>query len=423
MEQALPSRRTPGLLSALALLFAGAFLRCPPILLHGRVWAEESTVFLLGAWSRPFGTELVKPEFGYYSLWDDLFAALSAHVVPLPWVALLFTWSAVLLLLVTGYFLYQAEFLPTRTAKTLSVLSLLLVAPSTETWLNLINSEFYFGIIAAVILFSDAAHLRLPRALMLALAAISGPLTALIAPLFFLRAVLKRRPPEILQAVVVCGGALLQVAVALTTNTANRKVHLAPLTLGPVLFNKQIVLLFFDRVTAKLVYLTLRDRLHYSFATLLGTWFLALLAFVALAWLLRRNRSALFLLGTGLYFALAESALALNGGLQHVAPEAGERYAFTPNFLLELALLTAVFASLPTAAHPRRPILLRVLLSLALFSGFVDYLILPLQDHDLYQAEPWRQQALHWQQNPAIDLHALPTVWRPFHLPPQRQTK
>ena len=423
MDHEAPAAKTPGLLLALTLLFVGAFLRCPPILLHGRVWAEESNIFLVGAWSRPFFTELVAPEFGYYSLWDNFFAAVAAHPAILPWVGLLFPWSALVLLLVTGWFVYQAEFLTTRLAKTCAVLSLIFVSPSAETWLNLINSEFYFGILSAVILFSNAARLRLPRALMLALAVVSGPVTTLIAPFFFLRAVLARRRGEILQAAIVCGGALLQVAVSLTTRTANRKVHLAPFNLGPVLFNKQVVLLFLNRATAKATFLFLKDDLHFTTATLAATWLIVIAGFAGLAWLLRRHRTALLLVGLAAWFALLEDSLALDGGLKHVGPGAGERYAYTPNFLLELALVVAVFTAAPLAARLWQRNTLRVLLGLALFSGVVDYFYLPLELKGVYQGEPWHQQALRWQRDPTQPLRALPDNWMQIHLPPAPQTK
>ena len=418
-----PAQKAPGLLTALLLLFAGAFLRCPPILIHGRIWAEESTIFLIGAWSRSFGAELIKPEFGYYSIWDNLFAALAAHVVPLPWVALLFTWSAVALLLLVGYFVYQAEYFATRLAKTVAVVALVFVAPNAESWLNLINSEFYFGVVAAVILFSDAARLRLPRALMLALAAISGPLTTLIAPFFLIRALLKRQRGEILQAAIVCGGALLQVAVALTTNTANRKVHVAPLTLGPLLFNKEVVLLFCNRATARATYHFLDGDLHFTTFTLLLTWTIALAAFTGIAWLLRRNRAVMLLFCTACWLAVCEDALALNGGLNHVPPGSGERYAFTPNCLIQLALVAAAFAPLACFARTWQRNTVRVLLGLALLSGFVDYVYFPVDLKGFFQAEPFRQQALRWQHDPTLELHGSPAIWPPFHLPPQPQTK
>ena len=412
MDQAVPATK-PGLRTALLLLFAAAFLRCPPILLHGRIWAEESSVFLVGAWSRPFFRELIAPEFGYYSIWDNAFAAVAAHPTMLPYDALLFTWSGVLILLLTGWFVYQAEFLPTRLARTLAVLGLIFVAPSVETWLNLINSEFFFGIAAAVILASDAARHRLARGLMLALAVLSGPITTLLAPLFVLRALLLRRRGEVLQAAIVCAGALVQVGIALTTHTSNRKVHLDPLTLGPVLFNKQYVLLFCDRLIAKETYLVMLDKLHFSKPWLMLTWLLTLILTAALAWLLRRNRAALTLLGTGFYLALLESALALNGGLNHVGPGGGERYAFTPNVLLTLALVTAAFA----LAQGWQRTAARVLLGLALFSGAVDYALLATRDKGAWQGEPFRQQALRWQRDPSTQLQGVPANFGPFHLP------
>ncbi|ADV81153.1 hypothetical protein AciPR4_0316 [Terriglobus saanensis SP1PR4] len=405
-----------GLWFALLLLFAGAFLRCPPILIHGRVWAEESSVFLIHSWNVPFFTVLLAPQFGYFSIWDNFFAAVAVHGVPLTMVALLFTWSAVLLLLVTGYFIYQAEFLVTRAAKTAGVLALLLTPPCIEPWLNLINSEFYFGIFAAVILLSNASRLRIPRNLGLAVAVLSGPLTTLLAPFFVLRSLVRRRRDEMVQAVVVCVGALLQVGTALTTTTANRIVHFNPLTIGPVLFNKQFVFLFLNRLVAKVIYLVLLNRFHFSTATLLATWFAVIVGVGGLLYLLRRQRTAQLLLLTALWLALLESSLALDGGLNHVGPGGGERYAFTPNVLIELAIVAAAFAI--TATWRRTTA--RVLLALAFFSGAVDYLLLPLRTKSAYQGEPWRQQVLRWERDPATPLKPSPTGWPAFHLPSKK---
>lgn len=408
-----PAGRDRGLRSALLLLLAGAFLRCPAILMHGRVWAEESSVFLVGAWSRSFAAELVKAEFGYYSLWDNFFAALAAHRAMLPWDALLFTWSAVGLLLVTGYFIYRAEFLPTRLAKTCGVMVLLLTPGNIESWLNLINSEFYFGIVAAVILCSDASRLRLTRALMLGLAVLSGPLTTLLAPFFVVRAAITRRRGEVVQAGIVCAGALAQIAVSLTTSTANRKVHLDPLHLGPELFNKQVVFLFLDRDIADQSAQFMAGQMHFNLPALLLSWTLFLAAAAAGFYLLRHQRIALWLLATGLYLAVLEDLLALDGRLKHVAPGDGERYTFTPNFLIELALLAAAFT---LARHWQRTAT-RVLVVLALVCGLRDYFSLPFDYQTVYRGEPFRQQALRWQHDPSVALHGSPESWPAFHLP------
>ena len=221
-----------GLLLAILLLLALAFLRCPYILIHGRVWAEELPVFLQQSWNHSFLYAMLLPHFGYYSVWDNFLGAVAAHWVPLTFVALLFTWSAVLVLLLTGCLIFEAEFLRGRTAKFVGVLALVLTTPSIETWLNLINSEFYFGIWAAVILVSDASRLRLVRHLALALAVLSGPLTTFLAPLFVLRALLGRTRGQITQALVVCLGGLFQIGVAVTSSMAKREVRPNPMTLG-----------------------------------------------------------------------------------------------------------------------------------------------------------------------------------------------
>jgi hypothetical protein len=343
-----PSNDRSGLLAALGVLLIGAFLRSPAILLHGRVWAEESSIFLVGNWHRSFFEALLAPQFGYYSIWDNLLAAVAVHWLPLTLAAVLFTWSAVLVLLVTGYIVYEAEFLQTRNAKILGVVALLLIAPSLETWLNLINSEFYFGLWAAVILVSDASRLKLQRNCALALAVLSGPLTTLLSPLFIVRALLRRRRGETLQAVVVCLGSLAQVLVSVTTTTANRKVHLDFLVLGPVLFSKQILLLLLDRAVAKETYTLILKRFQVTTASELISWLLLFLAVMGLVTVLRRQRAAISLLVVAFWMAVLESLLALNGGANLIGPGFGERYAFTPNVVLGIAFLVAATAATPT---------------------------------------------------------------------------
>lgn len=404
---------------ALLLLFIGAFARCPPILLHGRIWAEESIVFLATGWNHPFLQVLLAPHFGYYSVWDNLLAAIATHWLPLQFAALLFSWSAVLILLLTGYFIYRAEFLITRSAKTLGVLTLLFCAPSYEVWINLINSEFYFGIWAAVILLSDPSKLILQRNLALAVAALSGPLTTILAPLFILRALIRRRRGELTQAIVVSTLSLVQIAVAATTSMANRNAQFNPLALGPVLFNKEIVLLFLDRRVAYWNTFLLRDHLHFSTATQVTTLVAFVAAYAILLTVFRKQYAALCLLLVALWLALIEAGLALNGGLSHVQPGTGERYAYTPNLLIEMALLVAATAASVNA----RRIVARVLLGLAFLSGFADYLAFPLRVKAYYQGAPWRQEVIRWQKDPSTPLHTLPATWPTFHLAPKSRDK
>lgn len=401
---------------ALSLLFAGAFLRCPTILLHGRIWAEESNVFLVTSWNQPFLKVLHAAHFGYFSLWDNLLADVATHWVPLEFAALLFTWSGVLILLVTGWLVYEMEVLATRTAKTVGVLALLFCSPSFEVWVNLINSEFFFGIWAAVILVSDANRLRAQRTLALLVAGLCGPLTTLLAPLYVVRAVLHRRRDEVIQAIAVVSMGSIQLGVAAVTSMANRKVHLSPLTVGPILFNKELVLLFLNRSVAKASYGFFSNHLHFSLWTLLALSVAFVAGYGGLIGVARRQRAAIVLLGIALWLAVVEAVLALNGGLEQLQPGMGERYAYAPNFLIELALLVVATAGVAGAGRA----VARGLLGAALLSGLADYAALDLRAKPDYQGIPWRQQVLRWRQDPSIALQPLPTWWESFHLPPKR---
>ena len=415
-DLALP-RDGHGLRTALLLLFAGAWLRCPPILLHGRMWGEELTVFLAQGWNRPVATALFAPHFGYFSVWDNCIAAFAIHVLPLSWMAWVFTWTSLVVLLLTGHFVYQAEFLTTRRAKTLGVLVLLLCPPSIETWINLLNSEFYFGILGAILLVCDANRLRVQRHLVLALAVLSGPLTTLLAPLYVLRAAIGRQRSQITQAALVSAGGLLQIGVAVGTSMQNRGVQPRLLNDGAILFNKDIVQLFLTRIAAKEDYLLLANHLHFSDALLAVFWLLLIVAVAALAYLVRSRRIALWLLLIAFWYALLEASLSTNGGLRFVDTSFQERYAYLPNVLIELSLIPVALAAL----RDRRRLLAQVLLGLALFSGAVDYLLLPLRARLNWQGEPWHAQVLRWQNDPTQPLQGFPITptWQPIHLPPR----
>jgi hypothetical protein len=409
------STHPKGLRIAFFLLFAGVFLRCPPILLHGRMWGEELTVFLAEGWNKPLGTALFAPHFGYYSLWDNSVAALAIHALPLSWMALFFTWCAVIILFLTAYLLYEAEFLTTHTAKLLAVLALILCPPSTETWINLLNTEFFFGIIGAVILLSDSSRLATQRHLALGLAVLSGPLTTFLAPLYVLRALAGRKRTQITQAAIVCAGGLLQIAIALGTSAQGRKMQPHPLYDGAIIFNKEIVELFLTRIAAKGNYIFLDHFLHFSNLALLACWVLLILAVALLAWLMRGHRPALYLLAVAFWFAFIEFSLSTNGGLRFVDTAFQERYGYVPNLLIELALIVIAMSVLRS---PQRSIA-RVLLAFAFFSGSVDYLLLPFRARLDWQQESWRSQVMRWQNDPTQPLRGLPTIWPSIHLPPR----
>jgi len=414
-QEHIPATDVSGLRTAMLLLLSVAFLRCPSILIHGRMWGEELPVFLASNWNRSFLFALRAQHFGYFSIWDNFLGAVAVHWIPLAWVALLFSWSGVVMLLLTGYLVYQAEFLTTPTAKLLGVAALLFTAPSVETWINLLNSEFFFGIWSAVILFSEATRLRVYRSAALILAVLSGPLTTLLAPLFVLRAFVTRRRGSAWQAAIVSTGGLFQIAVAKMSAIAGRQIHANPLTVVPALFDKEFVELFLSRMAAKGNMLLLRDHLHYGEAASMFCFVGLLLCLGGLVYLVCREAVPLWLVLTAFWMAVIEAMLAIGGGWSLL--ESGERYSFLPNYLIELALIVMAVGALRDVRRTSA----RILLALAFLSGVADYVLLPIRFREDWQGEPWRAQALRWERDPDTALHTHPAAsWPAFKLPPRQ---
>ena len=393
---------------ALVLLLVGAVLRCPPIVLRGRVWAEESNVMLGRNWSLTFAHTLGVTQFGYYSLWNNFWSAVAIHLVALQFAAHLFTGTALVVLLLTGYLVYQAEFLRTPGVKFAAVLALLVTTGDVESWLNLINSQFAFGLWSAVILCCDASRLQVRRGLALGLAVLSGPITVLLAPLFFARAWRWRTRGALVQAGIVLAGSVAQLSLAATAKTGNRKLHLTPSIIGPVVLVKDVVMPLFSRPAAILAG---RVVLRNTGEPVPLCWLVLLCAAAALVWLFRRNRVCLVLLGTALWLGMLQCLLSLGGTLLDAQPGFGERYAYVPDALLMLALLAAV-----STQRGSRLTVARWLLGGALLAGTIDFLWLPLRVPSSYDAPSWYTQGVAWQTDERVPLQPTPNSWPALHL-------
>lgn len=189
----------------LALLAAVLLARAPVLAYAPRFWAEDGTVYF--AYARLHGlleSLLLVPTTsgpaGYLNLAANLPAWMAASLVsrewlPLEWAPLVPTFFAFALqLLPVALVLYGnlpalARPLQRRLAAVLLVVSPPLLA---EVWGNATNSQIFLGLAATLVLSEDFSGLGRRgfaiRAWVVGLAALSGPYTAFLAPLFLLRA-------------------------------------------------------------------------------------------------------------------------------------------------------------------------------------------------------------------------------------------
>jgi hypothetical protein len=322
-------------------LLAAAISRAPYLLLHGRFFAEEGSVYfahakLQGAW-------FIGRNIGYVyafcnaSAWLAVRAPIEQAPIVTAWLSLgvvaAVAWAALSL---------PSDLLPTAGTR-IAAATLLVVGPLAVpvVWLNTTNSQGYFGILALLFLFVDVSAIRratlVAVAAVLGLAGLSGLYAAILAPLFVYRAVRERTRRRILLASVISLCALVQLVVVLDSNASGSLAAgrgsfpgLGELT-RDVAAKHMSTFLFGQSIAGRLL-----SHAH-TFAGLLGFAFFGLFVVVVLASLLAfvpRAEVAFLLVAA---FALVE-VLVLFGARQ----SAGGRYTAVP---IAILLLIAVHAT------------------------------------------------------------------------------
>jgi hypothetical protein len=418
------------MLAAYSLLTA---IRNPWLLLHGRIWAEEGTVYLRGAWSGSCLAAIAAPHLGYYALWPNAIALIAARCLPLQLAALFMTWCAFSVQVLAGYLIVQCEAFRVVRTKALALTVLLLTAPSYEVWLNTINSQFYLAVCAALVLISDPGRAWVQRSVVLAVAALTGPLTTILTPLFLLRALTRKSRIAFFQAALLTALAAMQIAVVHHCMKAGeRHISFHPSVAIAGFFVQFIALPFSGRFGNDLAKASLARSasLHpavthvfsagmtpplfvfcYAMAdvTLIGT----------LLWIVidRRDRSTPWLMAASLclgFFSIYGSP----DGVHLI----GERYVFSTAVLMGLSLLLAATGE---SASGVKKIAARILLVCFLFAGSFDYLTYSRRWVPYVNpgGADWYTQAKRWQKDANQKLSVWP-VWFPqrdFTLPPSHE--
>ncbi len=394
--------------------------RAPSLLAEPRLWAEEGTRYFPYAYGHNWLEALLQTQHGYYALWPNLAATIAAKVVPLVAAPLVTTSCALLVQVVPlAVILWGHSHLWPNLPARLFGVSLYLLAPvAGEVWLNTINSQFFFSVIAVLILNEDAGTQLTPRQwtynLLLLLAGLTGPVTCFLAPLFVWRAWTERRRDEVVRAAILVLCAAIE-AGSILISAARGELSAGPPAVGiPAL--AQIV-------WTQSVALTLLGRwIAMDSATALAAWasqplylwlgFLMLIvAEAALFGYLARTLSPAarrYLLGAyGLVLLLSLlGALALRSN-DLVVPGVAGRYFYAPNVLLLLSVGQTVTWDRARLAQARSWLSLG-LLGAALLAGMINY--------DWPALAPatwpkWRDEVALYQQDHQHVLAIWPLGW------------
>ncbi len=397
---------------ALLLAYGGLVAaKLPAILLRGRFWAEEGNRFFVFAWSLPWPRALLHPYGGYLNLTANLGGLLAWHAMPLgtaPYATSLLALAVQVcpaVLLVTSRLAWL-----NRPHVLVAAMLLVLVPPvSDEVWLSSIGSQVHLSLCAALVLALEdqaGAPTALFRLLLLGLAALSGPGSWLLLPLFAARAALERSRPRAVQALVL-GAAVMVQLVAFYSHEPGRAYVIRPVLFLDLAFDKHLVLPFLGPYHGAPLTQTIEAHavagqpLLWPAAACLG------LAAAAAVLLTRHPRDAAPWLFMAALVTIAVSyagALSPFVALFHLG-FAG-RYCYTPQVLLSLAVL-ACAATWPPPLRWAAGVVTVWLLAVGLRYVFVP--------DPLHAAGPaWRDELALHRQNPRHLIRSWPDGWHVF---------
>lgn len=189
------------------------FIKAPQLFTAPRFWAEDGVIYYLQAQTLPTLEALWAMPLGYLSLPANL-AGILASQLPLlyaPYAGLAV--SLLVQLLLCGVIIANRYFAGQRLWQGLLLLVPVLVIQSFETWLNPINSQVWLALMAAYVAAAPAGQFSAGRhitnALVLALAGLSGVVTAFVAPILVLRGLWERQWFWLAYAVLASIGVLI----------------------------------------------------------------------------------------------------------------------------------------------------------------------------------------------------------------------
>lgn len=205
-------------------------LRSPYILKNGRFWAEEFSVYFKYAFNHNWFETLlfVYSRGGYYYLSANL-NAIFATMVPLKYAPLVTVYGSLMVLfLLFGMILFiPSLFWEKLWQKSLGCF-IFLLCPSfvPEVWLNSINTQVYWGLIAFVILFIDQNKNTCGKIyltwVVLLISALSGLYACILLPFFFLKSLITRIKADWISAFLLLGATFCQLSIVVFTKISGQ---------------------------------------------------------------------------------------------------------------------------------------------------------------------------------------------------------
>lgn len=322
-------------------------LRAPYILIYGRFWAEEGSVFFHNAFVQPPLKALFFVFGGYLNLATNASTLIARWAVPIyyaPYVTIfigLFFQILPLFLLLTS----KNEWLSSFRTRLLITLLLLLVPASSEIALQSLHIQFQLALCCAIIAFlgTETGYQRWLRLSILFLSPLCGLIVIPLLVVFGLRAFVDRNRLRYEQILVLSIGSFVQLFFFYDpfSNSA-RSYNFSFIDFLVVSFARDIVIPFFGQThaTMNLIQHLYQIRMVHHIPFLIC--FVPIIAFGIIIFCLikyPKTRPALWLLISAIILRAISIYGAIGGGLMMIDPYSSERYVFCSQALFFLILV------------------------------------------------------------------------------------
>jgi hypothetical protein len=301
------------------------------------LWAEDGKVFLTDAYARSFLENLVHPYAGYMHLMPRIVAEPISALVPADWAAIWFTISASVVWSAVALVIFDSARGHVRHLAIRTVLWAMVIAVPVgglEVVGNIANSHWF---LMAAAFWALAARDRGPLQIALAsatvaVAALSDPLTVMLAPLVVLRLLLLRTKRANVVTLAFVVAIVVQLAIVLGSSRETSELHPSPGAMLRSFVMRVVVGGFVGRTNTD----HLRNVIGNDGLYALGLAVLLLLvAMVVLC--LRRTAMPAIALVFSVVFTVVTTWLtweALAQSLPELVVVTGSRYAVTPTIVL-----------------------------------------------------------------------------------------
>lgn len=220
--------------ASIVLAVALVFIRKSDSFLNPQFWAEDATVFLKEAYL--YGLQsLTIPYAGYYHTYPRLVALVSC-LFPARYVPAFFNVAALGAFLLSAFYVYSPR-VPLQ-QKGLLVLLLVVAPVGTEVFMNVTNAQWHLAIVLVLIVLSQDARsrwLQVSESSLTAVLALTGPFSAIFAPLFLWRLALRKSVYSLVLTGIVLAAAIFQAyaiekAVGSAVSGASLSAHVTGLS-------------------------------------------------------------------------------------------------------------------------------------------------------------------------------------------------